>query len=193
MTATVLIDTYVNQLRRALRVLPPEDRDAIVQEIRAHLEASAASGTLDAALSGLGPAQRLARQYADELRVEDAYVHGGHGRTFAALATLASRRTLATVGLVLTFVFYALALTLIVSGIADLFFPDVAGVFTTVSSSGSTSMSAGVIAGAKTQEHLGLWYTPLAIALGVACFILAQTVGQLCLGLMRRPTLRFTR
>jgi hypothetical protein len=196
MTPSPEITAYVVKLRRMLRVLPEDDRRDIAEEIRAHLEASAANGTLDAALKGLGPPEHLARQYVDELRLEEAYVHGGHGRTLATLATLASRRLIAVIGLFITFVFYVAAFGFIATAIADLFFPDAIGLWTGSSNSGEWSMHFGTVQASQEDwtrppvEHLGRWYPLVSGALGIVSFIVAQAIGQLCIRLMRRPTLR---
>lgn len=59
------IIAYAEALRSALRALPEDERNDIVQEASAHLEASAQSGRLEIAFSAFGRPQIYALQFLD--------------------------------------------------------------------------------------------------------------------------------
>jgi hypothetical protein len=192
MTRDPRIEAYLGQLHRALRAVPALDRDSIADEIAAHLEANAATGSLDSALRGLGSPQTLARQYAEELRIEAAYVDGGHLKTLGALAALASTRALAACGLFLSLASYLIAGGLMVSACVDLLNPDAAGVWTGKHLDGDPFFYFGWVdmsdhgLASPPVERLGVWYPWVAVLLGVAALICGHRLGQACLGLMRK-------
>ena len=68
-----LVERYLSRLQDGLKVMAPEDRDEVVRDIRSHIaEATAAGTALESVLTGLGPAEKLARAYAVELVLNPA-------------------------------------------------------------------------------------------------------------------------
>ena len=92
MTDNPALTRYIRQVEAALDSIDPDERDAIVSELKSHItEATTAGRDLDAVLAGLGPAQKLAKAYEVELLLNRKRWGGnvdGFFRVVGALATL---------------------------------------------------------------------------------------------------------
>lgn len=67
------LKTYLRRLGWALASLPERDRDDIIEETRVHVLARTDQGqTLPHALAALGPADRYARRFIDEMEISNA-------------------------------------------------------------------------------------------------------------------------
>ena len=68
-----LVVRYLSRLEDGLKVIPDDDREEVVRDIRSHIAEATAAGTpLESVLTTLGPAEALARAYAVELVLNPA-------------------------------------------------------------------------------------------------------------------------
>ena len=188
MTTETRINTYLAELSRALRGISEVDRKDIIEEIRAHLEHRAGEGRLDEAIKSLGNPQTCARGFIEELKLQQAFTDRGPGSTFAALLALASQRLTASVGLLLSGVFFLLAAGFAFTAFIELVKPDAAGLW---SNPDTSTFFLGVIDTSDlggARDLLGLWLFPVAVVLCLASLLTGQWLGRLFIRLMmRRP------
>lgn len=188
MTADVIYDVkierYTKALSAALRGLQADERSDIVAEIGAHLEHRLGEGKLDAAIEGLGTPAVCARAFRDELTLQTAFNDGGPGRTFGALVTLATRRVIAATGLFTASLFLLISIGMAFSGIAELFAPDVVGLWSHNSTKEIAFGIQNMSPNEAYSEHLGSWYFPFASLLAVGLYVFSHRIGLLSLKLM---------
>ncbi len=177
------IETYVRALSRALAQLSERDRDDIVNEIQSHLEHRASQDRLDEAIEALGPPATCARSFLDELKIQTAFVDGGPVRTFGALLALASRRSLAAVGLFVAGVFFLLAAGFAITAITEIVAPNAAGLYIDPQRD-IFAMGVVVFDGQAPREVLGRWLFPIAAGLSVLSFVAGQWLGRVFIRLM---------
>ena len=68
-----LVERYLSRLQDGLKLMPSDDREEVVRDIRSHIAEATAAGTpLESVLTTLGPAEALARAYAVELVLNPA-------------------------------------------------------------------------------------------------------------------------
>lgn len=168
-----LLAGYFGKVDRALASLPRAEADEVKTELEAHaIEAiSEAGGGADAvrhALAQLGdPEQFLPALVADRLRARA-------GRTFSpADVTLALVRSGASgmAGLALSVLVglgYAVATLCITLGIVKLVAPAGVGAYRLESG----ALFIGVDENVQGVDLLGIWFSPLSIAAGVALYVL---------------------
>lgn len=168
-----LLAGYFGKVDRALASLPRVEADEVKTELEAHaMEAiSEAGGGADAArhaLAQLGdPEQFLPALVADRLRARA-------GRTFSpADVTLALVRSGASgmAGLALSVLVglgYAVATLCITLGIVKLFAPAGVGAYRLESG----ALFIGIDENVQGVDLLGIWFSPLSIAAGVALYVL---------------------
>lgn len=85
------VTRYLRHLTRLLRPLPAEDRADIVAEIRSHLLLRAQAIGAEAAIAELGPPERCAQSFIEELRLQAAFADGTPGASMSALSSAAGR------------------------------------------------------------------------------------------------------
>lgn len=164
------IDTYLAALRRALSSLPAAERDDIVREIRTHLDEHAARP--EAALADLGPAERLAANYLDELAFAQAASRRSPLPLLGAVLGRSSRSLGALVAGTVALLGYALAVGFLLVAIAEGFVPDQVGFWFV----GSEFLAFGGIEPVPAGAHdvLGRALVPVALV-AAALFYFAST------------------
>jgi len=193
MTAEQRILDYAVRLRVLLREMPEPDRDAIVTEIRTHLQECHERGRLDLAMKDLGSPEHLARAYFEELRIEASYVNPTPARTVGTLAILASQHVLAALGLLVCSVGYLLAGAFLLTALVDLVRPDAVGLWTGQHIDGDPFMYFGWVDVADhglataPAEILGPLYPLVATAGALVFFVISDALGRLFLKRMRKP------
>jgi uncharacterized membrane protein len=179
---------YLERLERALRPLPPTERDAVGAEIRSHIaERSAApDAPIAAILAALGEPEDLARAYLEDHEMAAALHRASPGRLLASILGRATRSlTALAVGLTAV-ILYALGLSFALVAIMKPIAPANVGLWR-----GPGSFSMGFLAspGPSTSELLGLWIVPLGLIAAVICYLAATALikrgGRI---LLRRST-----
>ncbi|MEO9971041.1 MAG: DUF1700 domain-containing protein [Hyphomonadaceae bacterium] len=184
MTRSDTIELYLKQLSKALRGLPDDERDDILNEIGAHLEHREDEGQLETALQSLGTPAACARAFRDELMLQAAFDDGGPRQTFGALLSLATRRTVAAFGLLFAGMLLIMSIAMAVSAVVEMINPETVGLWV---NNGGQDFVFGTIKnlpGETYSEVLGRWYFPVAIVLAVALYIVSQLTGRGFLKLM---------
>jgi uncharacterized membrane protein len=166
------IDNYLTALRLHLGPLTIAEREEIVREIAAHVRDSVESGaSVESVLARLGPAEELAAQYRDGLLIRQG------SRSYSPLVLLRATLRLATKGVSGILVFflaifgYAIGGGLVLCGLLKPIFPENAGLWVSV----EHTVNSGVLFPAPTppaHEILGMWYMPIALALGSLTLLL---------------------
>lgn len=184
MTSSDTIEHYLKQLSKALRGLPIAERDDILAEIGAHLEHRKGEGKLDAAIADLGTPAASARAFRDELMLQAAFDDGGPRQTFGALLSLATRRTIAALGLLFASMLLIMSIAMAVTAVVEMINPETVGLW--VNNSGQDFVFGTIknLPGETYSEVLGRWYFPVAIVLAVALYIVSQLTGRGFLKLM---------
>lgn len=164
------IHDYLSRLKRALRLLPKEDREAIVAEIESHITDCIAAGTtpLFEVLESLGTPEELAASYIEQYRLADAIAGSKNISLLFIVLERASRSLLAlTTGLAAALL-YVLAISF--AGVAALkpILPGNVGMWV-----GPDVFVLGAIekAPAGVHELLGYWIIPVSIALAVLSYL----------------------
>ncbi|MEL7128084.1 MAG: DUF1700 domain-containing protein [Pseudomonadota bacterium] len=186
MTDPERIESYTNDLAKALAPVATTDRDEIIREIRAHLEQRADEGRLTEALEGLGSPQACARAFRQELALQDAFDDGSPVRTFRALLANAARNVIASVGLFVTGLFMLIAIGLAFTAFVEIVSPQTTGLWVNAEHSLILFGTLDEGRGDGFTEILGFWYVPLALLAAVILFVVGQKSARLCLGLMIR-------
>lgn len=182
------ITRYLGQLSRALRPLG-HDREQILAELRSHLLLRAQSIGADAAIAELGPPDRCAQGFIDELRLQTAFADGSPRASLLALSTVAARSLLGSLALLFAGVFYLLAFAFVVLLPLKLVFPDAVGLWMSQEPDGVVFRYGLILGEARTgQEVLG-YYSLATSALGaLASYFLASWVARSALWLLLRRT-----
>ncbi|WP_300528336.1 hypothetical protein [Maricaulis sp.] len=182
------IDKFCDALEQNLTRLGVEQPGDIVSEIRSHLLSAADSGALEAALDEMGSAGDYARQFRDELRIEDAYIRSGPKHTVATLILLSAHRLGAAIGLFFTGILYLTAVSVLVTIGFEIFNPSSTGLFT----DDSGVFFLGTIASDTSAytEHLGGFYIPVAAAMAMGFYLAGGAIARLALRLMRKKSNR---
>lgn len=159
---------YFAKVDRALAPLPRAEAEEIKTELEAHALDALADGGAGAALAQLGdPNEFLPALVADRLRVRA-------GRTFspADVASAMLRSSAASVvGLAVSTLVglgYAVAATSILLGVLRPFAPRGTGVYRL----DTGELFIGADANMQGVDLLGIWFSPLAIAVGVCLYVL---------------------
>jgi hypothetical protein len=168
-----LLATYFGKVDRALAPLSRAEADEVKVELEAHaIEAiRAAGGGEDAARNALGqlgdPENFLPALVADRLRARA-------GRTFSpadiALALVRGGAS-GVAGIALSILVglgYVVATLCVVLGVVKLFAPDGVGAYRLESG----ALFIGIDENVQGVDLLGIWFSPLSIAAGVALYVL---------------------
>jgi hypothetical protein len=202
------IDTYLNDLRKQLRPLAPDDAGDIVEEIRAHLLDKTtglnSDSMLTSTLASLGPPEELAARY----RTDELLKRAQSTRSpFISLLSLARWATLSLIGMV-TFVLsmagYTVGTLLLIAGMLKLIYPHNGGIWfdpkpgspqvslLQILRGGMVDGSAGFSFGSSPWTHPGhevfrLWLAPTALTIGALLVFLTFRLGTWCLRKFWRP------
>ncbi len=167
---------YFAKVDRALAALPRSEAEEIKAELEAHaLDAFAASGEATSALSQLGDTDDfLPALVADRLRARA-------GRTFnpgdiaAALMRSAGAGIAGLATTVAAGLGYAVAVICVALGIVKFFAPHGTGVYRL----DAGGIFIGSDANVQGVDLVGMWFSPLAIAVGVCLYVvLTWTFGR---------------
>jgi hypothetical protein len=168
------IDEYLQKFRQCLRNIPVGDREEIVREIRVHIRESAERPniTIAAILKRLGPPEKLASQYTQDMLIGRASRSLSPVLILRAAFLLAERGIESTIVFVLALMGYALGGVLVGTAFLKPILPQETGLW--VGPYGVNLMTPPTLA-ASLHEHelLGRWYIPVGIAAG--CFFLWLT------------------
>ena len=184
------INDYTAHLSRMLRPLPYEEREEIVEEIRAHLVHRAKENRLEEAISLLGPPQSCARGFIDELKLQQAFIDGGIAKTSGTLFSLASRRVLAAIGLFLSMVFFALAVGFALTAITKVVAPAYAGLWIDEGQYNFIFGVSNLENTADMKEVLSFWLIPVASILCVFALVCGQWLGRYFITKMAKKVTR---
>lgn len=178
------IQGYTKALSKGLVALTRDEKNEIVAEISAHLHQRAAEGRLDEALAALGSPQQCAQHYLDELTIKTAIIKGGPARVFGTLLSLATKRLFAGIGLFFASIFLCISIAMILSAIVKIISPNTIGLW--VVDGGMTFAFGAVDSDIKIErtEILGVWYTPVAVAIAVLAFLISQWTSRFFLKIM---------
>ncbi len=177
-------ETYITRLGRALRVLPAEEAEDILREIRGLLADSPSDVDRRALLARLGPPERLAASYALGHELDRALVRPGFRNVWSALWQAASRLTAGFVGALACFLLYLVGFALVVTALLKPIFPHNVGIFLTPEGR-FISAGASFPAPLDAQVAGGYWVTPLFGFLGMLLLLGAQKVSTAWLRRMR--------
>jgi hypothetical protein len=209
------IDTYLNDLRKQLRPLAPDDAGDIVEEIRAHIVDKTGSGkatginsdeVLASTLAALGTPEELAARY----RTDELLKRAQSTRSpFVSLLSLARWATLSLIGLVTFFLSmagYTLGTLLLIAGMLKLIYPNNGGIWfdpkpgspqvglLQILRGGMVDGSAGFSFGSGNNwthpghEIFRFWLAPTCLAVGVLLIFLTFRLGTWCLRKFWRPS-----
>jgi uncharacterized membrane protein len=165
---------YLHALDRALRALPPAERDSIVREIQSHIEERTAGGSdAQQVLSALGPADTLAAAFVDQHQLYRALAAPSPARLLAAVLNRATTNIanllIAIAGLSL----FAFGVSFLAIAVFKIISPEHVGYWKTAAGS-----DFGIIASppAGTTERLGMWIIPVSLLASVLCYLVAITL-----------------
>lgn len=162
------ITAYADALHAALRALRDEERADIVQEARAHLEASAQSGRLDGALAAFGPPQTYALQF-----LHTRTASGGDERGVWTAAG----------GFAGSIVMALLAIAFVAVAVIDILVPAF-GIWVNPASGAVYFGHAGL--STRAQELAGAWLSLAAFSAGLATALLSYVSARAALREVRR-------
>lgn len=178
---------YMAQFARALRALPPQDREDIIAEIRSHLLLRTAAVGAETAIQELGPPERCAQGFLDELRLQSAFADGSPVVSLLALAALGARNTLGVLALLFAGVFYLMTFAYLALVPYELISPGSVGLW--VNNDGA-SVSYGAIPAesrmAGDREVLGPASIFVSLAFAALSYLLATWIARLSLWLLWR-------
>jgi uncharacterized membrane protein len=160
---------YLDCLTRALRILPPEDRTAIIAEIESHIADRIAEGSSVAdTLSSLGDPVELARAYLEQYKLEDALARSSNLSLMAAILERATRNILALATGLVALMLYLFAVSFAAVAVLKPVLPQNVGFWW-----GKTAFLFGIMdkAPADTPELLGYGIIPIAVAACVLCYL----------------------
>jgi uncharacterized membrane protein len=189
------IAVYMAQFARALRALPPEDRQEIAAEIRSHLLLRAEAVGAEAAIAELGSAERCAQGFLDELRLQRAFADGSPGKSLATLAAVGARSVLGGAALLLGALLFAMALAFLALVPLELFAPASVGLWVNNDANG---FSYGAISAesrmAGGRELLGQASIFVSLAFAALSYLLASWIARFSILLLwRRSQARLPR
>ena len=168
------IDRYLLRFRLALGAVAPADKEEIVSEIRSHIvdrleDSSVPIGdVVDRTLAALGTPEALAARYQTEGLLQRA------STSISPLLLLRATMRWAMTGIVGFFAFLALfvgyftAGAFYVSAILKPFFPDHVGLYWGPTTYGISVRLPGE---PPATDLLGMWFSPVCLALGCLCII----------------------
>ncbi len=186
------LESWLAEVRRQLKGLPPAEADETIQELRSHvldrLDADRRPKALADALRRLGRPAEVARANLS-LRLASGAVH--RRSPFAILGAIWRLAGLSLYGLwvgLVSFAGYAIAVSWLFVAVAKPFAPEHVGFWLLSSGPGDLSFSfGGEWPIPKGHEVLGWSIIPLGIVLGLACGYLTYAYDRHALRRMARP------
>jgi len=181
------IDAYLVRFTRALGGVPREDREDFAAEIQSHLTLRAAVIGAKPAIAELGSPEHCAAGFLDELRLQSAIVDGAPATSFAALTSIAGRKALGAVGVLIAACFYLFALGFFVTACVEVVAPDLAGAWYNPASG---DFEVGVMFGdhSASRELAGWTLAPLSLAAAVILYLLGAIISRTIIRLLLRHT-----
>jgi uncharacterized membrane protein len=181
------IDIYLARFRRALGGVPHADREDFAAEIGSHLLLRAASVGVGPAIAELGDPEQCAAVFLDELRFQMAIADGSPGTSFAALTSVAGRKLLGAVGVLIAACFYLLALGFLVIACVKVVAPDLAGAWYNPANG---AFEIGVVVGGHSgfRELAGWAMAPLSLTAAVGLYLLGAIVSRRMVGVLLNRT-----
>ena len=174
------IESYLAQVRTALRGIPEREIEDILRELRSHVIElkEEEGGDVDAALGSLGDPVDLARTYRAENQLMRAECSGSPLAILQGLRH-ASRNRWGRSLLTVLYVFgYANVLTLWAAAIDKLFAPSRTGLWHTPGKIWPLNWVTDGSAPAGAHEVLGWWLVPIALVVGWALRSLIDWIAQ---------------
>jgi uncharacterized membrane protein len=158
---------YLRSVRQCLSSLKADERDDILNELKAHLLDRVAQGKTDV-LAGFEPPEVLAAGFLQDHALRNALVHGGTWRLARALL-VATRDSVLLLCVVLPLILFQLTgIVLCGTAVAKVFHPQF-GLWV-----GSGSFYIGTGSQEGVREILGWWFIPVTILVGVVVFVLSN-------------------
>jgi len=159
------VQLYLESLRNALKGLPTDERDEIVQEIGAHIRDRAESSdtSLPEVLSALGEPEEIANQYREGAILDHARASISPVRLLHALWVFARRGLWGVFALLFAVFGYLASAGLIITALVKLAFPAHVGLWL-----GADRFLLGFTSSPPpyATEKLGVWYAPIVGAAG---------------------------
>jgi len=163
---------FLRSLSWGLAVLSPQDREEVLDEMRAHLiEVAAAGQDMDEAIAGFGPPELYARAIVENYDLTRAV---GGARVWPAARVLAARMTRSILAAAIAVMIAIPGLFVLVSlflAFVKLALPNQVGLWM-----GQDVFVLGMVDTPyeTTHEMLGLWFIPLIIAFGGLNWLIAR-------------------
>lgn len=173
------IESYLAQLRAALRGLPAAEMDDILRELRSHIAELTSDGAdVEATLRSLGDPVDLAKTYRAENHMVQAECSGSPLVILQGLRHT-SQSWLGRLFVVVLYLFgYANVVALLAAAIEKLIVPARTGLWYTPGNIWSLDLVRGGDAPAGAKELLGWWLVPIALVVGWALRYLIDRVAQ---------------
>ena len=175
------VQLYLENLRSALKGLPADEQDEIVQEIGAHIRDRAESSdiSLPAILSALGEAEQIANQYREGAILDHARASISPVRLLRALWIFARRGLWGIFALLFAVFGYLASAGLIITALVKLVFPSHVGLWL-----GANRFLLGFTSSPPpyATEKLGAWYAPVVGATGFLLLSLTILGSRALLG-----------
>jgi uncharacterized membrane protein len=171
------VDAYLARLRRSLGVIPPEDVNEILREIRSHIleRAEARDPLTDAALAQvlteLGSPEEIGPHYQTEALVTRARSSFSPGLILATTLRWAMKSFVGFMALLFGLFGYGLAFGFLFCAVAKPFRPSDVGLWITESGAvlGTSDLPAAT-------EVLGWWIIPIGLQAGALALIVTTLV-----------------
>lgn len=182
------LESYLLQLRWSLGVLPAEDRDEIVAEIRSHFLERFEHDDPEAAFASLekefGPPEEYAQQFLENYRITSALASGSAVAMVRQGARLLSHGLKGFLGGFGLFTLYLLSVGLVLVGALKPVFPENVGLW--AHQNGLFTLGYMQRIPESGSELLGYWIVPASIFVGLLLYVGTN-------GLMRRYLRSFRR
>jgi hypothetical protein len=181
------IDLYMARFMRAMGGVSRADREEFAAEIRSHLMLRSSSMGAGPAIEELGSPEHCAAAFLDELRLQVAMADGAPAASFAALTSVAGRKALGAVGVLIAACFYLFALAFFVTACVEVVAPDLAGAWY---NSATRDFEFGVIIDDHSgfRELAGWTLAPLSLAVAVGLYLLGAIVSRRMVSLLLSRT-----
>ncbi len=170
--APIDAEPFLARFAQALAPLPSDHRRALVDEVRGHLAERGAAGqdALSSALAALGDPIDYARVFVEDAELVGALHRSSPARLLASLLARASRSLAVLISVTTALLLYAFALAFAAVAALKPIAPANVGAWT-----GPHLFAVGFLSAppAGAVEHLGLWITPVALAIAVILYLAA--------------------
>ncbi len=169
---------YLDRLKRALRFLPAEDRDAIIAEIESHIadRTSVGGKSIADTLETLGDPDELARAYIEQYKLEDAVVRSAHPTLLITILEKTGRSLAAGFLGLISLTCYLSSIVFAAMAVLKPILPQNVGYWV-----GPHAHTLGILDKAPENkvEVLGYWMIPVALMLGLLFFFIGRALTRL--------------